>query len=296
MADRQRSFADMFPDLMGSLTQGAQWKRAMKPFTEKERDRQLTPEDRKWLKERRMQDWLDKQGNLLSPQDPAIAPQVLDYMMKVDPRRSMMKGFQKFILPKLSKMTRRRQKRQMKEAGETRKSPDEYQVGEGVYRLPTMEDLEKHEQVSDKMGYNPTDREVGQHRSPSEHAMDLAGRFLQFLRDKDARAIDPSTVPDPDVNLDEYMRDVARRGQEASIRDEAGLPRRRMESDRFEQAEAARQLNQRVLRSAMRKQMIPDLMTPKGDMRLSGGSGYDSRLKSVQDLLGRTFGRRLSRD
>ena len=286
MADRQRSFADMFPDVLGSMTRGAEWKEAMRPRTKKEMARQLTQEDRKWLKEREQQEWLNRRLNLLGPQDPAIAAQVLDYMMSIDPRRSVMKGFQKFILPKLSKMTRRRQKRQMKEVGETRPDP-----------IPTsVEALEAHEQVSDRMGYNPTDREVGQHRSPSEHAMDLAGRFLQFLRDKDARAIDPSTVPDPDVNLDEYMRDVARRGQEASIRDEAGLPRRRMESDRFEQAEAARQLNQRVLRSAMRKQMIPDLMTPKGDMRLSGGSGYDSRLKSVQDLLGRTFGRRLSRD
>ena len=31
----QRSFGDMFPDLMGSLTQGAQWKRGMTPLSEK---------------------------------------------------------------------------------------------------------------------------------------------------------------------------------------------------------------------------------------------------------------------
>ena len=98
MADRQRSFADMYPGLLESMTSGAQWKEAMRPRTKKEMARQLTQEDRKWLKERRMQDWLDNPGNLLSPQDPAIAPQVLDYMMKVDPRRSMMKGFQKFII------------------------------------------------------------------------------------------------------------------------------------------------------------------------------------------------------
>ena len=284
MADRQRSFADMFPDLIGQMTQGAQWKESMRPRTKKEMARQLTQEDRAWLKKQQDQQWLDRRSNLLS-KEPSISSQVLDYA-SMWPGNILRRGVQTGMWDVLPDKIKKRIKRQMKEVGETRPDP-----------IPTsVEALEAHEQVSDKMGYNPTDREVGQHRSPSEHAMDLAGRFLQFLRVKDARAIDPSTVPDPDVNLDEYMRDVARRGQEASIRDEAGLPRRRMESDRFEQAEAARQLNQRVLRSAMRKQMIPDLMTPKGDMRLSGGSGYDSRLKSVQDLLGRTFGRRLSRD
>ena len=296
MADRQRSFADMFPDLMGSLTQGAQWKRAMKPSTEKERDRQLTPEDRKWLKERRMQDWLDKQGNLLSPQDPAIAPQVLDYMMKVDPRRSMMKGFQKFVLPKLSKMTRRRQKRQMKEAGETRKSPDEYQVGEGVYRLPTMEDLEKHEQVSDRMGYNPTDWYVGEPRSPEDHSQDLAGRFLQFLRDKDARAIETirETRPDPDrdmANLPDYMRWVGEQGQEASRRREAGLPPiRRRESDRFEQVDKVMRKRYESLNKAVRDRLPADFQS-------SGvGDVGSTPPQSWLDLMGRTMGRKLSRD
>jgi len=296
MADRQRSFADMFSDLTGSLTQGSQWKRAMKPSTEKERDRQLTPEDRKWLKERRMQDWLDKQGNLLSPQDPAIAPQVLDYMMKVDPRRSMMKGFQKFILPKLSKMTRRRQKRQMKEAGETRKSPDEYQVGEGVYRLPTMEDLEKHEQVSDRMGYNPTDWYVGEPRSPEDHSQDLAGRFLQFLRDKDARAIETirETRPDPDrdmANLPDYLRWVAEQGEEESRRRETGLPPiRRRESDRFEQVDRAMQKRYESLNKAVRDRLPEDFQS-------SGAGGVGStHPQSLLDLMGRTMGRKLSRD
>jgi len=296
MADRQRSFADMFPDLMGSLTQGAQWKRAMKPSTEKERDRQLTPEDRKWLKERRMQDWLDKQGNLLSPQDPAIAPQVLDYMMKVDPRRSMMKGFQKFILPKLSKMTRRRQKRQMKEAGETRKSPDEYQVGEGVYRLPTMEDLEKHEQVSDRMGYNPTDWYVGEPRSPEDHSQDLAGRFLQFLRDKDARAIETirETRPDPDrdmANLPDYLRWVAEQGEEESRRRETGLPPiRRRESDRFEQVDKAMRKRYESLNKAVRDRLPADFQSS------GAGDVGSTPPQSWLDLMGRTMGRKLSRD
>ena len=296
MADRQRSFADMFPDLMGSLTQGAQWKRAMKPSTEKERDRQLTPEDRKWLKERRMQDWLDKQGNLLSPQDPAIAPQVLDYMMKVDPRRSMMKGFQKFILPKLSKMTRRRQKRQMKEAGETRKSPDEYQVGEGVYRLPTMEDLEKHEQVSDRMGYNPTDWYVGEPRSPEDHSQDLAGRFLQFLRNKDARAIETirETRPDPDrdmANLPDYLRWVAEQGEEESRRRETGLPPiRRRESDRFEQVDRAMQKRYESLNKAVRDRLPADFQSS------GAGDVGSTPPQSWLDMMGRTMGRKLSRD
>ena len=286
MADRQRSFADMFPDLMGSLTQGAQWKRAMKPFTEKERDRQLPPEDRKWLKERRMQDWLDKQGNLLSPQDPAIAPQVLDYMMKVDPRRSMMKGFQKFILPKLSKMTRRRQKRQMKEAGETRPEPN-----------PTaVESLEAHEQVSDRMGYNPTDWYVGEPRSPEDHSQDLAGRFLQFLRDKDARAIETirETRPDPDrdmANLPDYMRWVGEQGQEASRRREAGLPPiRRRDPERFKQVDKAMRKRYESMNDAVistmadkwRKEVNPD--------------PHRKPSTSDKDILSRTFGRRLFRD
>ena len=276
MADRQRSFADMFPDVLGSMTRGAEWKEAMRPRTKKEMARQLTQEDRKWLKEREQQGWLDRRLNLLGPQDPAIAPQVLDYMMKLDPRRSMMKGFQKFILPKLSKMTRRRQKRQMKEAGETRPEPN-----------PTaVESLEAHEQVSDRMGYNPTDWYVGEPRSPEDHSQDLAGRFLQFLRDKDARAIETirETRPDPDrdmANLPDYMRWVGEQGQEASRRREAGLPVRRGESERFEQVDKATFARNRALQEAKSK-MIE--------------SSKDRSFGGLDDLMGRVFGRRKSRD
>ena len=292
MADRQRSFADMFPDLMGSLTQGAQWKRAMKPSTEKERDRQLTPEDRKWLKERRMQDWLDKQGNLLSPQDPAIAPQVLDYMMSIDPRRSMMKGFQKFILPKLSKMTRRRQKRQMKDRAEMR--PSDEQVME--LAQPSVESLEAHEQVSDRMGYNPTDWYVGEPRSPEDHSQDLAGRFLQFLRDKDARAIETirETRPDPDrdmANLPDYLRWVAEQGEEESRRRETGLPPiRRRDPERFEQVDKAMRKRYESLNKAVRDRLPADFQSS------GAGDVGSTPPQSWLDLMGRTMGRKLSRD
>ena len=296
MADRQRSFADMFPDVLGSMTRGAEWKEAMRPRTKKEMARQLTQEDRKWLKEREQQGWLDRRLNLLGPQDPAIAPQVLDYMMKLDPRRSMMKGFQKFILPKLSKMTRRRQKRQMKEAGETRKSPDEYQVGEGVYRLPTMEDLEKHEQVSDRMGYNPTDWYVGEPRSPEDHAQDLAVRFHQYLRDMDVREATADTArdrPDPDRDMSslvDYMRWVARRGQRASERQEAGLPRIRGETERFQQADRAMQKRYESLTDAVIDRLPSDFDFRNLDEQSSKPS------QSILDLLSRTMGRKLSRD
>ena len=298
MADRQRSFADMFPDVLGSLTRGAEWKEAMRPRTKKEMARQLTQEDRKWLKEREQQGWLDRRLNLLGPQDPAIAPQVLDYMMKLDPRRSMMKGFQKFILPKLSEMTRKRQKRQMKDRSETRRSADygfEESLREGEQQ-PSMEQYEAHEQVLDRMGYNPTDkpitgrkyptREVGEHRSPLDYTQDLAERFLIYLREKDARDIQTirETRPDPDrdmANLPDYLRWVGEQGQEASRRREAGLPVRRGESERFEQVDKATFARNRALQEAKSK------VIESGKYKSFGG---------LDDLMGRVFGRRKSRD
>jgi len=308
VAERQMNFADMFPDVLGSLTRGAEWKEAMRPRTKKEMARQLTQEDRKWLKERRMQDWLDNQGNLLSPQDPAIAPQVLDYMMKVDPRRSMMKGFQKFILPKLSKMTRKRQKRQMKDRSETRRSADygfEESLREGEQQ-PSMEQYEAHEQVLDRMGYNPTDkpiigrkyptREVGESRSPSDHAQDLAERFLIYLREKDARDIQTirETRPDPDrdmANLPDYLRWVAEQGEEESRRRETGLPPiRRRDPERFEQVDKAMRKRYESLNKAVRDRLPADFQS-------SGvGDVGSTPPQSWLDLMGRTMGRKLSRD
>ena len=308
MADRQRSFADMYPDLLESMTSGAQWKEAMRPRTKKEMARQLTQEDRKWLKEREQQGWLDRRLNLLGPQDPAIAPQVLDYMMKVDPRRSMMKGFQKFILPKLSKMTRRRQKRQMKDRSETRRSADygfEESLREGEQQ-PSREQYEAHEQVLDRMGYNPTDkpitgrkyptREVGEHRSPLDHTQDLAERFLIYLREKDARDIQTirETRPDPDrdmANLPDYLRWVGEQGEEEARRRETGLPPiRRRDPERFEQVDRAMQKRYEALNDAVistmsdkwRKEVNPD--------------PHRKPSPSDRDILARTFGRRLSRD
>ena len=288
MADRQRSFADMFPDLIGQMTQGAQWKESMRPRTKKEMARQLTQEDRAWLKKQQDQQWLDRRGNLLS-KEPSISSQVLDYLTMIDPRRSITKGFQKFILPKLSKMSKRRQKRQMKEQAEMRPS------AEHVMELaqPSVEVLEAHEQVSDRMGYNPTDWYVGEPRSPGDHAQDLAGRFLQFLRDKDARNIRAIEAdrPDPDVNLNEFIRDVTRRGQEESRRRESGLPpTRRRESDRFEQVDRAMQKRYEALNDAVIDRLPSDFQSS------ALGEPSSKPSQSILDLLSRTMGRKLSRD
>ena len=300
MADRQRSFADMFPELFESMTRGAEWKRTMKPSTEKERARLIPQETREWIREQQHKQWLDaegdkyrfdpKTGKMMSRKEfemmrPSEFPikEVADYLMMLDPRRSMMKGFQKFVLPKLSKMARRRQKRQMKEAGEMRPEPN-----------PTsIESLEAHEQVSDRMGYNPTDWYVGEPRSPGDHAQDLAGRFLQFLRDKDARNIRAIEAdrPDPDVNLNEFIRDVTRRGQEESRRRESGLPpTRRRESDRFEQVDRAMQKRYEALNDAVIDRLPADFQ--------ASGVGAPSRTPSQSwlDMMGRTMGRKLSRD
>jgi len=303
MADRQRSFADMFPELFESMTRGAEWKRTMKPSTEKERARLIPQETREWIREQQHKQWLDtegdkyrfdpKTGKMMSRKEfemmrPSEFPikEVADYLMMLDPRRSMMKGFQKFVLPKLSKMTRRRQKRQMKEAGETRPEPN-----------PTsVESLEAHEQVSDRMGYNPTDWYVGEPRSPEDHSQDLAGRFLQFLRDKDARAIETirETRPDPDrdmANLPDYLRWVAEQGEEESRRRETGLPPiRRRESDRFEQVDKAMRKRYESLNKAVRDRLPADFQS-------SGvGDVGSTPPQSWLDLMGRTMGRKLSRD
>ena len=325
MADRQRSFADMFSDLTGSLTQGAQWKRAMKPSTEKERARLLPQETREWLRGQQRKQWLDtegdkyrfdpKTGKMISRKEfemmrPSEFPikEVADYLMMLDPRRSMMKGFQKFILPKLSKMTRRRQKRQMKDRSETRRSADygfEESLREGEQQ-PSREQYEAHEQVLDRMGYNPTDkpitgrkyptREVGEHRSPLDHTQDLAERFLIYLREKDARDIQTirETRPDPDrdmANLPDYLRWVGEQGEEEARRRETGLPPiRRRDPERFEQVDKAVQKRYEALNDAVistmsdkwRKEVNPD--------------PHRKPSPSDRDILARTFGRRLSRD
>ena len=295
MADRQRSFADMYPGLLESMTSGAQWKESMRPRTKKEMARQLTQEDRKWLKEREQQGWLDRRLNLLGPQDPSIASQVLDYA-SMWPGNIARKGVQTGMWDMLPKKIKKRIKRHMKEASETRKSVDDYQVGEGVYRLPTMEDLEKHEQVSDRMGYNPTDWYVGEPRSPEDHSIDLAGRFLQFLRDKDARAIETirETRPDPDrdmANLPDYLRWVGEQGEEESRRRETGLPPiRRRDPERFEQVDKAMRKRYESLNKAVRDRLPADFQSS------GAGDVGSTPPQSWLDLMGRTMGRKLSRD
>ena len=265
MAERQRSFRDMFPDLMGSLTQGAQWKRGMTPLSEKEmtlsKERALTQEQRKWKHDQRMKQWLDYTsmwpGNIA--------------------RKSLQTGIWDRVPAKIKK----RIKRQIKEFGETRPEPN-----------PTaVEALEAHEQVSDRMGYNPTDWYVGEPRSPSDHSMDLAGRFLQFLRDKDARP--DANRPDPDTysgNVAPYMRWVADKGKRAAERREAGLPPLRDDSERFDQVDRARQKRFDSLNDAVIDRLPSDFQ--------SSGLGDPSSKpsQSIMDLLNRTMGRRLSRD
>ena len=287
MADRQRSFADMFPDLMGSLTQGAQWKRGMTPLSEKEmtlsKERALTQEQRKWKKDQMMKEWLYFGPHGLGGEagrEPPISSQVLDYA-SMWPGNVARKGTQRFIWDKLvPDKIKKRIKRHMKEMSETRK-PADYNFEES-FHLPSVEQLERHEQVSNRMGYNPTDKRVGEPRSASDHSMDLAGRFLEFLRDKDARAGD--IRPDPDIdprNVESYVRWVADRGQRAAERRESGLPPIRDDSERFAQADTAMFNRNRVLQEAKSK-MIE--------------SSKDRSFGGLDDLMGRVFGRRKSTD
>ena len=286
MADRQRSFADMFPDLMGSLTQGAQWKRGMTPLSEKgmalSKERALTQEQRKWKHDKRLKDWLDFGPHGLGGEagrDPSVASQVLDYA-SMWPGNIARKGAQTGIWDMVPDKIKKRIKRHMKETGETRK-PADYNFEES-FQLPSVEQLERHEQVSDRMGYNPTDKRVGEPRSPSDHAMDLAGRFLESLRDKDARAGD--TRPDPDIdprNVESYVRWVADRGQRAAERRESGLPPIRDDAERFAQSDRAMFNRNEALQEAKSK-MIE--------------SSKDRSFGGLDDLMGRVFGRRKSTD
>ena len=84
MADRQRSFADMFPDIIG-LPQAAKWKKGMESISERElalrKERALTQEERKWKKDYMMKQWLDFGPHGLGGEagrDPSIASQVID--------------------------------------------------------------------------------------------------------------------------------------------------------------------------------------------------------------------------
>ena len=286
MADRQRSFADMFPGIIG-LPQAAKWKKGMESISERELDllkeRALTQEERKWKKDYMMKQWLDFGPHGLGGEagrDPSIASQVIDYA-SMWPGNVLRRGVQTGMWDVLPDKIKKRIKRQMKEVGETRPDP-----------IPTsVEALEAHEQVSDKMGYNPTDklitgrkyptREVGQHRSPSEHAMDLAGRFLQFLRDKDAQPL-----------LDPSKR--ARIAQEEAIRREYGEPStRRKESERFDQVNESIQARLRTMQDAQKKLLYDKLKKQERDKGLTSLEGLETASK---DLMSRVFGRRLSRD
>ena len=303
MADRQRSFADMFPDLIGSLTQGAQWKRGMTPLSEKEmtlsKERALTQEQRKWKKDQMMKEWLDFGPHGLGGEagrEPPISSQVLDYA-SMWPGNILRRGTQSGMWDMVPEKIKKRIKRHMKESGETRVDPrtipnQSMVAGRGV----TKEDEEAYRQVSDRMGYNPTDWYVGEPRSPEDHAQDLAERFHQYLRDMDVREATAETVrdrPDPDRDMSslvDYMRWVARRGQRASERQEAGLPRIRGETERFQQADRAMQKRYESLNDAVIDRLPSDFQSS------ALGEPSSKPSQSILDLLNRTMGRKLSRD
>ena len=294
------NFADMYPELLESLTRGAEWKRGMKQLSEKEmalsKERALTQEQRKWKEDQRRKRWLDFGPHGLGGEagrDPSISSQVLDYA-SMWPGNVLRRGTQRGIWEMVPEKIKKRIKRHLKESGETRVDPSTIPnqsmvAGRGV----TKEDKEAYEQVSDRMGYNPTDWYVGEPRSPEEHAQDLAERFLQFLRDKDARNIRAIEAdrPDPNVNLNEFIRDVTRRGQEESRRRESGLPpTRRRESDRFEQVDRAMQKRYQALNDAVIDRLPADFQSS------ALGEPSSKPSESLLDLLSRTMGRRLSRD
>ena len=269
MADRQRSFADMFPDVLGSLTRGAEWKEAMRPRTKKEMARQLTQEDRKWLKEREQQGWLDRRLNLLGPQDPSIASQVLDYA-SMWPGNIARKGVQTGIWDMVPDKIKKRIKRQMKEESEIRPGA-EVLSGDKMGMIPAV----------DKRGYNTDFWRKGKSRlddprTAADHSMDLAGRFLEYLRDSDNKKLND-------------VRDQARDALSAVDQDEIGIIRtpedwdriegRRRDPERIAQAEAARQARFRSINESISK----TLDSPSSFNKLS-------------DLVGRTFGRRKSYD
>ena len=299
MADRQRSFADMFPDIIG-LPQAAKWKKGMESRSEREvalrKERALTQEERKWKKDYMMKQWLDFGPHGLGGEvgrDPSVASQVLDYA-SMWPGNVLRRGTQRGIWEMVSDKIKKRIKRHLKESGETRVDPSTIPnqsmvAGRGV----TKEDKEAYEQVSDRMGYNPTDWYVGEPRSPEDYAQDLAERFHQFLRDKDARNIRAIEAdrPDPNVNLNEFIRDVTRRGQEESRRRESGLPpTRRRESDRFEQVDRAMQKRYEALNDAVIDRLPSDFQSS------ALGEPSSKPSQSILDLLSRTMGRKLSRD
>ena len=276
MADRQRSFADMFPDLMGSLTQGAQWKRGMTPLSEKEmtlsKERALTQEQRKWKHDQRMKDWLDFGPHGLGGEagrEPPISSQVLDYA-SMWPGNIARKGVQTGIWDMVPDKIKKRIKRQMKEESEIRPGA-EVLSGDKMGMIPAV----------DKRGYNTDFWRKGKSRlddprTAADHSMDLAGRFLEYLRDSDNKKLND-------------VRDQARDALSAVDQDEIGIIRtpedwdriegRRRDPERLAQAEAARQARFRSINESISK----TLDSPSSFNKLS-------------DLVGRTFGRRKSYD
>ena len=300
MADRQRSFADMFPGIIG-LPQAAKWKKGMESISERELDlrkeRALTQEERKWKKDYMMKQWLDFGPHGLGGEagrDPSVASQVLDYA-SMWPGNVLRRGTQRGIWEMVPEKIKKRIKRHLKESGETRVDPSTIpNFGNVAGRGVTKEDKEAYEQVSDRMGYNPTDWYVGEPRSPEDYAQDLAKRFDQYLQDVDVRGATTETTrgrPDPDSGSGiDYMRWVARQGQRASERQEAGLPRIRGEAERDEQVDRAMQKRYQSLNDAVIDRLPSDFQSS------ALGEPSSKPSQSILDLLNRTMGRRLSRD
>ena len=280
MADRQRSFADMFSDLTGSLTQGAQWKRGMTPLSEKEmtlsKERALTQEERKWKKDYMMKQWLDFGPHGLGGEagrDPSVASQVLDYA-SMWPGNIARKGVQTGIWDVLPAKIKKRIKRQMKEESEIRPSA-EVLSGDKMDIIPAV----------DKRGYN-TDfwrkgkSRLDQPRTAADHSLDLAGRFLEYLRDSDSKKLNDIRNQMRDWSGDDIM-------MIRSPKEWDSIERRRRDPERLAQAEAARQARFRSINEA-----IARTISVTDPNKFSTPSSFDK----LSDVISRTFGRKLSRD
>jgi hypothetical protein len=279
MADRQRSFADMFPDIIG-LPQAAKWKKGMESISERELDlrkeRALTQEERKWKKDYMRKQWLDFGPHGLGGEagrDPSVASQVLDYA-SMWPGNILRHGVQTGMWDFLPAKIKKRIKRQMKEESEIRPSA-EVLSGDKMDIIPAV----------DKRGYN-TDfwrkgkSRLDEPRTAADHSLDLAGRFLEYLRDSDNKKLNDIRNQIRDWPGDDIM--MIRLPKEWD-----SIERGRRDPERLAQAEAARQARFRSINEA-----IARTISVTDPNEFSTPSSFDK----LSDVISRTFGRKLSRD
>ena len=284
MAERQRSFRDMFPDLMGSLTQGAQWRRGMTSLSEKEmalsKERALTQEQRKWQEDQRRKRWLDFGPHGLGGEggrEPSISSQVLDYV-SMWPGNIARKGLQTGIWDRVPAKIKKRIKRQMKEESEIR--PDaEVLSGDKMDMIPAVDKRGYNTDFSGRYGRGRQDdirtkpkSRLDEPRTAGDHSLDLGGRLLEYLRDLDNKKL---------KDVRNQIRDWP--GEEMLViktpKDWDRIEGRRRDPERLAQAEAARQARFRSINEAISK-------------TIDEPSNFDK----LSDLVGRTFGRKKSKD